>query len=192
MHNHWKWRCLSREARRILAHQNPPSPDARIVKPLTEEGPGVRLKSPLKTTRRSSTRDITISDSLAQTECFLRKTRATTRLTAHRIAEKTFARSPGMTMTYGLRNASCSDVKQNTIQAAFSPIEAVVSPPETILETLSLIAPTSSWKGQICHSTPSGQQNARHCPLDLLIINNIGESGFRNFQPKGGGRQLLR
>jgi hypothetical protein len=55
-----------------------------------------------------------------------------------------------------------------------------------------LIAPTSSWKGQICHSTPSAQQNARHCPLDLLIINNIGESGFRNFQPKAGGRQLLR
>jgi hypothetical protein len=147
MHNHWKWRCLSLEARRILAHQNPPRPDARIVKPLTEEGPGVRLKRPLKTTRRSSTRDITISDGLAQTESFLRKTRATTRLTAHRIAEKTFARSPGMTIIYGLRNASCSDVKQNTIHAAFSPIGAVVSPPETTLETLSLIAPTSSWKG---------------------------------------------
>jgi hypothetical protein len=147
MHNHWKWRCLSGELRRILAHQNPPRPDASIVKPLTEEGPGVRLKRPLRTTRRSSTRDITISGSLAQTESFLRKARAITRLTAQRIAEKTFARSPGMTIIYGLRNASCADVKQNTIQAAFSPKEAVVSPPETILEILSLIAPTSSWKG---------------------------------------------
>ena len=100
----------------------------------------MRLKSPLSTANTHRMRDTTISAGLAP-ESFLLKMTARPRLTAQRIAENTLARSPGITTTYGLRNASCIDVRQNTIQAAFSPLEDGKRPPEKMWETLSLIAP---------------------------------------------------
>ncbi len=54
--------------------------------------------------------------------------------------EKTFVRSPGTTTMYGVRVASCNDVKRNDIQAAFSPIDDEGSPPPRISETLLLTA----------------------------------------------------
>jgi len=88
--------CRPCVSSKILAHQNPPSPEARTTKPLREEDRGVKLKTPLRVTRAARTTDMINSGDLRKGELFFTSIQADTPLTAQRSPEKTFALSPGI------------------------------------------------------------------------------------------------
>ncbi len=110
-------------ARRIRAHQNPPSPDARITYPLAEEDPGVRLNMQLTTMRNVRISDINMSGDFQRIVFRGAASKVTSKVDAQRIPENTFALSSGMIPTNGNRKARCADVQRKATHASFHPQE---------------------------------------------------------------------
>jgi len=79
-----------------LAHQNPPSPEANIVKALAEEDSGIVLNTELSTIKALRPMDMRNSGDLTIILPADMKAHALRRTSAQRSPEKTFARSPGI------------------------------------------------------------------------------------------------
>ncbi|MDD3474007.1 MAG: hypothetical protein PHS86_14595 [Syntrophaceae bacterium] len=77
-----------------------------MTKALHEDDPGVALKTELNAARIDSAKDTAISEDLSFIFDFGARKIATNRAPAHNKPEKTFARSPETTMTYGVRKVT--------------------------------------------------------------------------------------